>query len=60
MTVLSSGVDTTSEEYLHNRAALLELIALLDEQNAIAVAGGGEKNVARHRSRGRLTARERI
>ena len=60
MTVLSSRIDVNSEEFAANRAALLELIAKLDEQNAIAVGGGGEKYVARHRSRGRFTVRERI
>ncbi|RFA09996.1 acetyl-CoA carboxylase carboxyltransferase subunit [Subtercola boreus] len=60
MTVLSSRVDVGSDEFAANRAALLELIGRLDEQNALAVAGGGEKYVARHRSRGRLPVRERI
>jgi acetyl-CoA carboxylase carboxyltransferase component len=60
MTVLSSRVDVGSEEYAANRAALLALVSQLDEQNAIAVAGGGERYVARHRSRGRFTVRERI
>ena len=43
-----------------NRAAMLEKIADLDAQHAVAVAGGGEKYVARHHARGKLTARERI
>ncbi|RFA13404.1 acetyl-CoA carboxylase carboxyltransferase subunit [Subtercola boreus] len=60
MTVLSSRVDARSDEFAANRAALLDLIDQLDEQNALAVAGGGEKYVARHRSRGRLPVRERI
>src|SRR6195952_5337468 len=60
MTVLSSRIDVASDEFAANRAALLELIGALDEQNAVAVAGGGERYVARHRARGRLTVRERI
>jgi len=60
MTALSSRLDTTSEDYLTNRAALLEQIRALDEQTAIAVAGGGQKYTERHRARGRLTVRERI
>jgi acetyl-CoA carboxylase carboxyltransferase component len=58
--VLASTVDPTSEEFAANRAALLELLAEHDEQLALAVAGGGERYVARHRARGRLPARERI
>ncbi|CAN5211993.1 carboxyl transferase domain-containing protein [soil metagenome] len=60
MTVLSSRLDTTSEEYVANRVALLDQIAALNAQSALAVAGGGEKPTARHRARGRLTVRERI
>ncbi|MCF6378647.1 acyl-CoA carboxylase subunit beta [Nocardioides KLBMP 9356] len=39
---------------------MLEKIADLDAQHAVAVAGGGEKYVDRHHARGKLTARERI
>lgn len=42
------------------RAAMLEKLAALDAEHAKAVEGGGEKYVARHRERGKLTARERI
>jgi acetyl-CoA carboxylase carboxyltransferase component len=43
-----------------NREAMLERLADLDAQHAVAVAGGGEKYVDRHHARGKLTARERI
>ena len=43
-----------------NRDAMLEKLADLDAQHAVAVAGGGEKYVDRHHARGKLTARERI
>ncbi|MEI2714166.1 MAG: acyl-CoA carboxylase subunit beta [Nocardioides sp.] len=43
-----------------NREAMLTKLADLDAEHAKAVAGGGEKYVARHRERGKLTARERI
>ncbi|NPC41534.1 acyl-CoA carboxylase subunit beta [Nocardioides sp. zg-1230] len=43
-----------------NREAMLEKLADLDAQHAVAVAGGGEKYVDRHHARGKLTARERI
>jgi acetyl-CoA carboxylase carboxyltransferase component len=35
------------------------LVAELRERTALVAAGGGEKAVERHRSRGKLTARER-
>lgn len=43
-----------------NREAMLEKLADLDAQHAVAVAGGGQKYVERHHARGKLTARERI
>ena len=39
---------------------MLEKLADLDAQHAVAVAGGGQKYVDRHHARGKLTARERI
>jgi acetyl-CoA carboxylase carboxyltransferase component len=58
--VIDSVIDTTSETYLLNRAASLELLAMHDEQLALARAGGGERYRQRHRSRGKLLVRERI
>lgn len=43
-----------------NAQAMLDKLADLDAQHAVAVAGGGEKYVDRHHARGKLTARERI
>ncbi|SDG62953.1 acyl-CoA carboxylase subunit beta [Pseudonocardia oroxyli] len=60
MTVLTSLLDTSAEAYAHNRAAQLEVIAQLDEQLQLAVAGGGERYTQRHRERGKLTVRERL
>ncbi len=42
------------------RESMLAKIADLEAQHAIAVAGGGEKYVERHHSRGKLMPRERI
>src|SRR5688572_16890481 len=39
---------------------MLDKLADLDAQHAVAVSGGGEKYVERHHARGKLTARERI
>jgi acetyl-CoA carboxylase carboxyltransferase component len=55
-----TALDTRSDEYRANRDAML---AVLDEVRAatdIALAGGGDKYVARHRERGKLLARERV
>ncbi len=45
---------------MSNREAMLEKLADLDAEHAKAVAGGGEKYVERHHSRGKLMPRERI
>jgi len=43
-----------------HRDAMLAKLADLDAEHAKAVAGGGEKYVARHHARGKLLPRERI
>src|SRR5690606_4381115 len=60
MTVLTSKVDTRSDEFAANRDAMLAKLDELAAEHAKAVAGGGEKYVERHRKRGKLLARERI
>ena len=57
---MKTTIDPTSAAYADNRAQMLERVADLAEQHAKALAGGGEKYVARHHARGKLTARERI
>jgi acetyl-CoA carboxylase carboxyltransferase component len=58
------GVLTTQvvrDETFERRRGLMEgLVAELRERTALVARGGGEKAVERHRSRGKLTARERI
>ncbi|WP_405985787.1 acyl-CoA carboxylase subunit beta [Streptomyces sp. NBC_00872] len=60
MTVLPSALDTASPDYAAHREAMLTKLAELADEHAKALAGGGEKYVARHRARGKLLARERI
>src|SRR5699024_4009658 len=60
MTVLPSRLDTSSAEYADARKVMLERLEEIDTEHAKAVAGGGDKYVQRHRSRGKLLARERI
>ncbi len=43
-----------------NRRAMLERLAALEEQQALARAGGGTTYTDRHRDRGRLLAHQRI
>ena len=60
MPVLRSTVDTSSEDYVRNRRTQLAAIAALDEQLELARAGGGPRYAERHRTRGKLLARERM
>jgi acetyl-CoA carboxylase carboxyltransferase component len=48
------------ETFERRRTRMEALVAELRERTARVAAGGGEKAVERHRSRGKLTARERI
>ncbi|PRX04390.1 UNVERIFIED_ORG: acetyl-CoA carboxylase carboxyltransferase component [Actinomadura viridilutea] len=57
---LRSSLDTGSPAYRERRAAMLAKLEELEAEHAKALAGGGEKYVARHRKRGKLLARERI
>ncbi|MFC8529938.1 acyl-CoA carboxylase subunit beta [Nocardia sp. NPDC057227] len=60
MPVLESRVDTSSTTYLDNQRGQAAAVAELDEQLALVAAGGGARYAERHRSRGKLLARERI
>jgi acetyl-CoA carboxylase carboxyltransferase component len=58
--VLASRIARDSEEFARRRARMEELVAELRERTALVARGGGERAVERHRSRGKLTARERV
>ncbi len=60
MSILRSTIDTGSETYRANRAAMEATLADYQALVAQAVAGGGDKYVERHHKRGRLLVRERI
>ena len=60
MTVLTSRVDRASDAFAARAAHMEGLLAELRERTALVAAGGGERATERHRSRGKLTARERI
>jgi acetyl-CoA carboxylase carboxyltransferase component len=59
VTVLSSHVDA-SDAFEERRARMAQLVAELRERTERVARGGGEKALEKHRSRGKLTARERI
>ncbi|MDX6516695.1 MAG: 3-methylcrotonyl-CoA carboxylase beta subunit [Gaiellaceae bacterium] len=59
MAVLSSQA-AQDEEFQRRRERMEGLVAELRERSGLIARGGGEKAVERHRSRGKLTARERI
>ena len=60
MAVLESRLERSSPEYGENRTYMEGLIAELRERIAQVRQGGGEAAIARHRSRDKLLARERI
>ena len=59
MAVLTSQAES-SDAFEERRARMEELVAELRERTAQVARGGGEKALEKHRSRGKLTARERI
>ncbi|MFN0281540.1 MAG: acyl-CoA carboxylase subunit beta [Kineosporiaceae bacterium] len=60
MTALRTAFDPAAPDAVRNRATMLARIAEIEVEHARAVAGGGDRAVARHRSRGKLLPRERI
>jgi acetyl-CoA carboxylase carboxyltransferase component len=58
--VLTSQIERESDDFARRRSRMETLVAELRERTAQVARGGGERAVERHRSRGKLTARERI
>jgi acetyl-CoA carboxylase carboxyltransferase component len=58
--VLSSQIERSSDEFTRRHEQMEALVRELRERTAAVATGGGEKATERHRSRGKLTARERI
>ena len=56
MPVLKTSVDPGSEEFAANLEVQSAAVSALERESAIAIAGGGEKYIQRHRDRGRLVA----
>jgi acetyl-CoA carboxylase carboxyltransferase component len=59
MTTLSSRIER-DDEFDRRRTRMQSLVAELHACTALVARGGGDEAVARHRSRGKLTARERV
>ena len=60
MGVLESRLDRSADAYAQNFERMSGLVAELRERLDAARAGGGPEATAKHRKRGKLTARERI
>jgi 3-methylcrotonyl-CoA carboxylase beta subunit len=60
MTVLTTSLDTRSEAFAANAAAMRAFVADLREKVAAIREGGGEEARRRHLSRGKLLPRERV
>src|SRR5690349_20112694 len=60
MSVLSSQAERGSDDFARRRERMAALVAELRERTAQVAEGGGLQSVERHRSRGKLTARERV
>jgi acetyl-CoA carboxylase carboxyltransferase component len=58
--VLTSHVERESDVFARRRDRMQALVDELRDRSAQIARGGGEKAVERHRSRGKLTARERV
>ena len=58
--VLPSRVNTAEPQFDRNRERMRTLVEALQAALATVRMGGGKESVERHRSRGKLTARERI
>jgi acetyl-CoA carboxylase carboxyltransferase component len=60
MAILDSRAERNAPEFAERRARMEELVRELRERSAQVAQGGGSDAVERHRSRGKLLARERI
>jgi acetyl-CoA carboxylase carboxyltransferase component len=58
--ILETRVDPAAAEFGANRERMEALVSELRERTAEAARGGGDEAVEKHRSRGKLLARERV
>ncbi len=60
MPVIDSKIDTRSDGFAANKAAMEKAVAEMRARADIIAAGGGERYNERHKKRGKLLVRERI
>ena len=60
MTVIPTSVDTASNEYAANQAAMRGLVAELESRRGKAAEGGPSRARERHLARGKLLPRDRV
>ena len=60
MYTIQSTVDTNSESFKANEAQYASILSAFNERLAAIYQSGGEAAVAKHKSRNKLLARERI
>jgi acyl-CoA carboxylase subunit beta len=60
VSVIRSKLDTRSDDYQQNRAAMEALWAGVESELASVPSIGGQRYVDRHRARGKMLARERV
>jgi acetyl-CoA carboxylase carboxyltransferase component len=60
MDPIQTQVNLEDEEHRANREAMADVVAQFRSRVAVAKAGGGAELIARHKSRGKLLARERV
>jgi acetyl-CoA carboxylase carboxyltransferase component len=57
---LHTSINTGDERFIENRERMVSLVSELKSALSTVEQGGGEAQVARHRERGKLTARDRV
>ena len=57
---LHSALDPASSDFARNAEAMRGLVAELREKLALVAGGGGKASRARHTSRGKMLARQRV
>lgn len=60
MEILETQIDTSSGDFKANAEAMLSIVKEWRERVELVKQGGGEDATKKHKSRGKLTARERI
>ena len=60
MAILKTSINSRSEEFLANKAAMLSLVLDMKEKVQKISLGGHEKSRAKHLARGKLLPRDRV